>query len=221
MDQRIAVIAGASGAVGRHLLGYLLDSSTYSHVISLVRRPSVVASGKMTELVVNFNQLDRLTGLEGFNRVDDIYCCLGTTRKKAGSAQAFQKVDRDYVLMLGQLGKRLQAMRFTVISSIGAGGSATGLYLQTKTEMEQGLKSTGFSNLLIFRPSLLQGEREEFRPGEKLAALVMHPLSRVPLLSRYQPVTTIRLAKAMLQYTTSDEGSRGLQIIENRDIVKL
>ncbi len=121
MDQSIAVIAGASGAVGRHLLGYLLDSSAYSHVISLVRRPSGIVSAKLTEQVIDFDHPGGLSELKGFHSVDDIYCCLGTTRKKAGSAKAFQKVDRDYVLMLGQLGKRLNAARFTVISSMGAG----------------------------------------------------------------------------------------------------
>ncbi len=84
--------------------------------------------------------------------------------------------------------------------------------------MEQGLKALDFPNLLIFRPSLLQGEREEFRPGEKLASLIMQPLTRLPLLSRYQPVSTTQLAKVMLMRTTSEPLPAGVQVIDNREI---
>ena len=200
-----------TGAIGRHLLQLLLEEERYNKVFSLVRRSSGINHPKLVEKIVSFDALDDVEGME---RVDDVYCCLGTTRKKAGSSSAFRQVDLDYVLDLGRLGQRLNASAFTVVSSIGAGDGARGLYFRTKTEMEQGLRNLEYPSLIIVRPSLLHGERDEFRLGEHAAYYGMNALSWLPGVKRYLPINTAQVASAMLKATVRAEP--GVTILENR-----
>ncbi|WP_281647460.1 NAD-dependent epimerase/dehydratase family protein [Parendozoicomonas sp. Alg238-R29] len=210
MTEKTALIVGSSGAVGRHILRLLLESDNYQKVISLVRRPSGVTHGKLVERIVDFDSLTSFTLNE---RVNHVYCSLGTTRKRAGSAEGFRKVDLDYVLALGEWSKCCGAERFGVISSIGAGQKGRGLYLQTKTEMEQGLKELDFSSLLIFRPSLLHGERDEFRLGEQLGYWGLKGMSWLPGLQQYQPVATETVARVMVEYVSRSH-VEGLEVVE-------
>ncbi|MCL6269419.1 NAD(P)H-binding protein [Sansalvadorimonas sp. 2012CJ34-2] len=223
LECRTAVISGASGAVGRHLLQKLLACQSYSKIVSLVRKPSGIESSRLTELVVDFETLDQLGELEGLDaveQIDDIYCCLGTTRKRAGSAQAFQRVDRDYVLKLARLGMRFNMQKFAVISSVGAGKGSSGLYLKTKTEMEQQLGELNIPQLLIFRPSLLHGERAEFRLGEAVGFYALQALKWLPPLMKYQPVLTSQVAKAMLSITLNSQ-NENVRIVESMEMQKV
>lgn len=198
---RCAVVAGASGLVGSELLRQLAARRAdlpYSQRIALVRQalPAPLAGVKQARL--DFSrlaaELDGLRLAAGF----DLFCCLGTTRAQAGSAAAFQRVDRDLVLELGRWAARAGARRMLVVSSIGADAGSRSLYSRTKGEMEAGLRGLGLASLVVFRPSLLAGERAQHRPGEALALRLAQPLARwIP--AGWRPVAAGDVAAAMIE----------------------
>ena len=118
-----------------------------------------------------------------------------------------------------QLRGRFPWLTRPVISSLGAGGKASGLYLQTKTRMEQGLRQLSFPSLLIFRPSLLHGDRDEFRVGEQIGYWGLSVLAGVPGLKRYKPVATEQVARMMISATLKT--AEGECVLENLQILQL
>lgn len=171
-----------------------------------------------TEHVIDFAELGSVTLGEP---VDDVYCCLGTTMRKAGSRDAFRRVDHDYVVALGRLAVELGARTFAVISSVGANPSARSFYLRTKGETERDLQALDLHRLAILRPSLLLGARRETRLGERLGEVALRlatPLLRGPL-AHYRPVHARVVARAML--AASREEAPGLEVLEYEEIARL
>ncbi len=194
---RTALLAGATGMVGRRCLQRLLDDADYRQVVVLTRRPSGFAHPRLTELQVNF---DDLPDINCPARIDDAFCALGTTMRKAGSKEAFQRVDLQYVVHFAELAKALGAKTFVLVSSLGANQKATGFYSQIKGQAEAAVQNLGFETVHLLRPSLLIGEREESRPGEMLGLIVGRALS--PLLAgplrRARPVPAGKVAEVMI-----------------------
>jgi len=207
-DARIALLAGASGLTGGHALEALLGAPEIARVVAVSRRPLGREHPRLANRIVQFERLE--AQLKGVS-CDVALCCLGTTRRQAGSPEAFRAVDLDSVLAFARAAKAAGARRLVVISSVGASASAGNLYLRTKGEMEEQLASLGFESLDILQPSLLLGWRRDVRPLE-LAALAVMPLMR-PLLRgkyiRYRAISARTLAAAMLGATRS--GRRGVQ----------
>ena len=202
---KTALIAGASGLVGSHCLQLLLDDPRYSKVISVARRPLHLDHPKLKQVVVDFNDLGKH---QQSLLADDVYCCLGTTIKKAGSKGNFRKVDLQYVINLAKITSRNFATQFLVVSALGADPESHIFYNHTKGEMESAVKALPFTAVHIFQPSLLLGERQEKRMGEKLAAKAMHWfgfLLRGPL-RKYRPIQAQTVAKAMLEAAKQDGG---------------
>lgn len=194
MSERTALVAGASGLVGGHLLDLLLSSPDVARVISLGRRPLERADAKLDQRSVDFAHLDALD----LPPVTEAYCCLGTTLAKAGSREAFRAVDHDAVLAFARLAKRAGAERFLIVTALGADPRSGIFYNRVKGEVEEALKGVGFSSLTILQPSLLLGDRAESRPGERaaiLASRVFAPLLR-PFASR--PIEARTVARAMV-----------------------
>ena len=194
--RRTALLAGATGLVGKHCLQRLLASDTYERVRVLVRRPVGIKSDKLEEIRVDFDQLESLS----MTSVDDVFITLGTTIKAAGSQQAFYKVDHDYVVATAKLGKRAGATRLALVSSIGAGSPAGNFYLRVKTETERDIQTIGYECVEILRPGLLVGERQEKRTGEALgiaAAKLVGGLFIGPL-RQYRPIEAADVAEAMV-----------------------
>ncbi len=200
-----ALIAGASGLVGSHLLEQLLESPEYDRVIALGRRPLERRHPKLVTVVADFGALDRVeTGL----RCDDVFCCLGSTIKQAGSPENFRAVDQGAVLAFAWVAQRNGAARFFLVSSLGADASSRFLYNRVKGETEEALEVLGFSTLAIFRPSLLLGPRREFRLGERLSAAVLW-LAEPLLLGRlrqYRAIQAEVLARAMVRCSLGRQG---------------
>jgi len=167
---KTALIAGASGLIGKQLIQKLLDSDQYRMIYSLTRKTSGVAHPKFRELVIDFDQLDSLAIDEP---IDVVFCTLGTTMNQAGSRVKFRKVDYDYVLGLANLGKRFGATKFQVISSMGADSKSSVFYSKVKGETEEALEKIGFNQLVILRPSLLLGDRSEKRVMESVSGFMM------------------------------------------------
>jgi uncharacterized protein YbjT (DUF2867 family) len=163
LTARNAIIAGATGLTGGHLLADILADARYVHVHALVRKPMLTPHVKLNEHVVNFRALASLPA------ADDAYCCLGTTIKKAGSQAAFREVDFDYILNFAHAAKASGAKRFMVMSALGATAKSGVFYNRVKDEMEDALAKLGFESLHIFRPSLLDGDRGELRVAERVS----------------------------------------------------
>ena len=203
--RKTALLAGASGLIGSQLLPLLLESERYSKVIVVGRRAVPMLHPKLTQVITNF---DKLPDVRLQLIADDVFCCLGTTMKQAGSKEAFYKVDYLYVVKLAALTAGNFAAQFMVVSSTGADADARVYYSKVKGEMEAAVRQAPFRAIHIFRPSVLLGERAHPRLGERFGAAVLQAVS--PLLrgslQKYRPVTGAAVAAAMLQAAAEDGG---------------
>lgn len=202
--KKSALLVGATGLVGTELLNVLLTESEYETVKVLTRRMSPLKHPKLEQIITDFDQLDQY---QQHFHVDDVYCCLGTTIKTAGSQEAFTKVDYTYPLELAKLTKASGAKNFFIITAMGADKHSKFFYNRVKGEVEEALKKLGFSTLHIFRPSLLLGKRKEFRFGERIGVLFSPALTLLLVgpLKKYKPIHARDVAMAMYQASTIPE----------------
>jgi uncharacterized protein YbjT (DUF2867 family) len=202
--QRIAVVAGASGLVGCELTGRLLRTPAYDRVIAPVRRPLGIAHDRLTEVAAAYDRLPALLAPHLHRGTPvDVFCCLGTTLRTAGSQAAFRRVDHDYVLALGRWARSAGARTMVVVSALGADPASGVFYNRVKGETERDLAALGLASLVIVRPSLLAGDRAEFRLGERLALLATRPL-RALLPRAIRPVAAADVAQAMIDAALDD-----------------
>lgn len=211
--KRKALIIGATGLVGNELLRRLLNSDLYEHVTALTRRPIAIAqkNPKYHERVLDFDEMDQAAG--EFS-VDDVFCCLGTTIKKAGSKEAFRKVDYEYPVKAAELARAQGASQYLVVSAIGANPDSKVFYSRVKGELESALIAMHFDSLHLMHPSLLLGKRDEFRTAEGLSGWlspVFSPLLR-GRLAKFKPIKAEDVASAMLQIAA--DGEKGTNIYE-------
>ena len=193
---RSVLLAGATGLVGVHVLRKLGEDRGVDRIEVPVRRPIPVAPAKARVRVVDFS---RLADHPELFRVDQLFICLGTTIKKAGSQEAFRAVDFDLEVEMARRAKDAGAEACLMISSIGADPSSRVFYSRVKGEAEEAVKAMGWRKLAILRPSLLFGDRKERRPAEKASmavAKVIGPLMRGPL-ARYRGIEGSDVAEAM------------------------
>jgi uncharacterized protein YbjT (DUF2867 family) len=214
MSGKTAVIFGSSGLIGTQLLELLLADDHYAEVKSFVRHASGLKHPKLRELQVDFStHADFSAQVAG----DAVFCCLGTTIKTAGSKEAFRKIDFDLVKWVAERAKANGAEGFYVISSLGADASSMNFYYKTKGEMEQAVMAAHLPRTVIFRPSMLLGNRKEFRPAEfigKYLMLLFYYLTP----PKYRPIHARTVARAML-HASEDTAVNG--ILESDRIRKL
>jgi uncharacterized protein YbjT (DUF2867 family) len=218
MSKKTAVIVGATGSIGRELVPLVVSSASYDKLLILHRRPTRFANlPKVEEWIVDFAELSSFPPAEAAA----VFCCIGTTQNKAGSTEAFQKVDRDIPVALARWAAANGAATFVAISSVGADARARSIYLRTKGEMEEGVARAAVRSTYILRPSLLDGEREEFRFAEEIgkrALAVINPVMIGPL-KRYRSVRTRTVAGAML--ACGERGDPGVHVVESETIQDL
>ncbi|HEX7528653.1 MAG TPA: oxidoreductase [Thermoanaerobaculia bacterium] len=209
MSGRAAIVAGASGLVGGHCLRRLLASGLHEQVIAFVRGPLNVTHKRLQQRTVDFERLSRMSA---FPRAQDVFCCLGTTMKKAGSEEAFRKVDYEYVVRLAESSLRTGADRFFLVSAVGADPKSRVLYSRVKGEAEAEVARLGFAGLHIFRPSLLVGSRPEKRVAEELGIAAARLVSGFFFgpARKYRPIKADTVAGAMI--VIAREGSPGAHI---------
>lgn len=200
MTRNTAVLAGATGLVGRYLQQVLEEDAFYDDRIAL-QRPDYADL-----------RLPPVTHL---------FCCLGTTIKKAGSQQAFRAVDFELVLNFAKAGLAAGAQRMMVVSSVGADPKASAFYLRVKGEMEQALAGLGFEALHIFRPSVLQGQRSEARSGEQWSIRLARAFewTMIGWAEKYRPMPAGVLASAMA--AAGERGAPGRHVHHYREIIDL
>ncbi|WP_100374274.1 oxidoreductase [Bacillus sp. FJAT-45037] len=216
--ERKALVIGATGLVGKQLVKQLLEAKEYSEVHVFVRRPIDQQHEKQTVHIVNFDQISK----SEFPHVDDIFICIGTTIKQAKSKKAFRKVDFDYPVSIATYAKEKGASRLLVISAIGANAESNVFYSRIKGEMEEAIKKIGYPHVDIFRPSLLLGDRPEFRLGEKMGEygmILFRPFLLGPL-SKYRAIKDKTVARAMYQRAISED-RKSVTVIESVHIQKL
>lgn len=196
----------------------LLEDPGYDGVTVLARRELPLAHAKLTRRLVDFEQLAQLAD---FPRVHDVFCCLGTTMKQAGSADAFRKVDLTYVVELGRLAVRHRASQFLVVSALGADPVSRVFYNRVKGETEAAVRRLAFDGIHIFRPSLLLGARAQRRWGEWLAVLLAPLVSwaLVGPLARYRPIRAAAVGRAMVRVARDAAG--GVHVYESDAIRRL
>ena len=198
---RTAVIAGASGLVGGHLLTKLLADPTWDKVISIGRRELDVQHPKLEQILVPFPAVGELPDS------DDVFSCLGTTMKKAGGRNAFKVIDHDAVIQIAGSAFRNGASQFLHVTAMGASPKSKIFYNKVKGDAEYFVKATGLPTTVAFRPSMLDGDREEHRLGERVGLAVMRPLA--PVLGRFRPTHAEDVADAMiLEAKRSEPGHR-------------
>ena len=213
--RKTALLAGATGLVGSHLLPLLLASERYDRVIVVGRKAVPGQHPKLTQVVT---ELSRLEAVRLQLVADDVFCCLGTTLAQAGSKAAFYAVDYLYVVTLAALTAGNFAGQFLVVSSLGADAGSRLYYSRVKGEMEAAVRQLPFRAVHLFRPSLLLGARTRPRPGERLSAAVLgalRPLLRGPLRP-YRPVAAGAVAAAMLRAAAADEA--GVRVHSSNEI---
>ncbi|MBU3144909.1 NAD(P)H-binding protein [Clostridium sp. CF012] len=218
MGNKSALVLGASGLVGQDLTKMLIDSSEYNEVTLLVRKKLNIESEKIHQEIVDFNSLEKYRLL--FD-VDSVFCCLGTTIKIAKTKENFKKVDLEYPITSAQITKGSGKGRFFVISAFGSNEKSKIFYNSVKGTLERRLKDMNLDSLHIFRPSILMGDRKDFRLGERvtLALCKVLPFVFIGKLKKYKPTKTTALAEAM--YKASLNNNKGNCVHEPEDIYKL
>ena len=198
-----SIIAGSTGLIGGNVIKVL--STKKQSVIALTRRSIPNLPPEITEMIIDFDAFEKNGSLPSCN---DIFICLGTTIKTAGSKENFKKVDINYCLSIAKKAKEAGAETLSLISSIGANSSSKSFYLKTKGELEEAVQELGFLTVNIFRPSFLVGERSEKRLAEKIAIKLAKILDLflIGSASKYRSVKAESLAKTMVSKVDSKPG---------------
>ena len=206
---KTALIAGATGLIGKELVNKMLQSNQYSLIYLISRKPCGIVNEKIHEIVIDFGQMEQIN-LE--IQVDEAFCTLGTTMKQAGSREKFRKVDLEYVLSFARLAKTAGASKFLVISSMGANPKSSVFYNRIKGQAEEGLRNLEFKYLVILRPSLLLGKRPEPRFAERLGAIFMKAFSFL-IPDNYKAIEGSRVAEKMLEM--AGNSNEGVTVVES------
>ena len=198
MAKRTAIVIGATGFTGQLLVKQLCESEEYVAVTIIARRNITYTHAKLEVKIREFDKLEE----KDLEIADDLFCCLGTTMKKAKTKENFEKVDLEYPLRIASLAKKRGIPNFHVISAAGSNKKSPFFYSRVKGKMEQGLIDLKLPHLSIFRPSLLTGERAEFRLGERLAEGVFQLINPILVgpFKRLRAIEGKQLAFAMYHY---------------------
>lgn len=191
-----AIIIGASGLIGSHLIRTLLADKRVEEVVALVRKPLELTSPRLSQHVVDF---DNEQTYSNFVFGDALFCCLGTTKSKSPDPAMYRKVDLEYPLAVARIASANQVAQFHLISALGADSQSLIFYSRLKGELETGVKKLNFKGIYIYQPSLLDGSRAEARPMEKIGIAVMRVINPILVgpLSKYRSIKAETVAKAM------------------------
>ncbi len=200
-----ALVFGASGLTGSFVSNMLSEDNRYEKVILFVRNLLPLQHPKISQILFD---PEKPEGVADMIRGDHLFCCIGTTIKKAGNKAGFYRTDHDLVLNIGRIAAANGVSSFVLISSIGANPNSRNYYLRTKGAVENSLRGLSFPNLSIVRPSMLLGIRSEYRFGEETGKLVMKVIQ--PLftgrLKKYRGIHAAVVAKAMIVAAFRENG---------------
>ncbi len=167
---KTAIVFGATGLIGKYLVEELIQNMRYSSIKVFTRRKLDIEHIKVIEHIVDVENIDAYADQI---RGDDLYICLGTTRKKTASISRYEQIDRDMPVNIARVSRSKGVSKVAVVSSLGANAESKSYYPRIKGEMEAGISDLAFDSTVIVRPSLLLGDRSEFRFGERMATVFM------------------------------------------------
>ena len=205
--EKTALLLGATGMVGSHLLQQLLESPHYSQVIALVRRPLATQHPKLRQEILDFDDPDAAK-IKG----DDVFCALGTTLAKAGSKEAQYRIDCIYPYEIGKIARQNGARQYLLVSSLGADAQSSNFYLKTKGDLEERIRSLDFEHFVSARPSILLGDRKEVRVGERVGIVLARVFAPV-IPRRYRGIGAEKVARALV-FKANDDG-KGMEVVES------
>ena len=209
MMGKSALVLGSSGLIGSLLLEKLFNHPDYSTIITIVRKPQQINHPKLIEIVTDFNSDINLDDIETIN---SIFSCLGTTRKKTPDLDAYHKIEVDIPNQFAKLGIQKGLTKFHYISAVGANANSSNFYLKMKGEAEETLQKNTIKQLFLYRPSLLIGNRAEYRLAENISSKVF-PLINFFLrgkLSKYKSIEAEKVAQSLIEndlHSTSNKVS--------------
>ena len=217
---KTAIVIGATGLIGTQLTNLLVEDDAFGEIKLLVRKPFVTALRKLQVIQVDFS--DAADMEKNIGSPDVLFCCIGTTQKKVkGNKLAYRKVDYDIPVLAAAIARRKGCTAYMLVSAIGADASSRNFYLQLKGQVEEAVTETGFETVGIFRPSILLGNRKDFRLGELIGKAVIQFLS--PLLAgslrKYKPISGTDVARSMI--TAAKQANPGTTVYAYDDMKKL
>ncbi len=201
-----ALVIGSTGLVGGHLVRALLEDPRFDKVVSFARRVPGYAHPKLNPRVVDFRDP---AAWAAYVQGDVLFSALGTTLKQAGGKEAQYEVDHTFQLQTAKSARENGVPAFVLVSSSGANERSRIFYSRMKGELEREVRALGFPRLRILRPGILAGDREEARPAEHAAAVLMQGMKFVPGLRALRPIHGSVMAKALVQaWAEGEDDSR-------------
>lgn len=206
MPKKTAIILGATGLTGSLLLEKLIADDRYESIVLFSRKSTGNTSPKVTEHV---GEVLHLHHFKDNFKADDVFCCIGTTAAKTKDKTQYKAIDYGIPLAAAQLSKENNISNFAVISALGADTGSSIFYNRTKGEMEDAVRAENIENTYIFQPSLIVGNRNEIRFGEKFAYAMMKLFGflLVGKLKKYKPIQASTIASAMILVMNSNHKS--------------
>lgn len=214
---KTALLFGATGLIGSHLLNLLISNNNYSKIKVFVRSSIELNHQKIEIIQTDFNNLkNHKEEIKG----DDCFFCIGTTKKNSPDKNEYKRVELEVPKQVAQIAKSNLVNSFVFVSSGYADPKSSGDYLKFKGLVEEELKRLNFSKLGIMRPSFLLGNRQEKRVGEKIGIFVFKLLSPLFLgpLKKMKPIHSATVAKAMVKIANENLGKI---IFESDEIVEI
>ena len=211
------LVVGGTGLVGKHLITELEASNDFDLVYVLVRKKQFIGTKKTKEIVFDFTEKERLQSLDPVNHV---FCCLGTTIKKAGSKEGFRYVDLELPVSFAMWAEQKMVDSYSIVTALGADSSSRIFYNQVKGEVEDEIKKRNIPKIQIFQPSLILGKRTEVRFGEiiwKVLFKCINPLFLGPL-KKYRGIRADVIAKGMVNHLKNSQN--GISVFESHLINK-
>ncbi len=213
--KKTAIILGATGLTGSHLLDLLLNSNDYEKVKIFTRRTTEKSHPKLEEVICDVlkleEQADKFTA-------DEVFVCIGTTKAKTPDKKLYHTIDYGIPVSLAKLAEQNNISTFSVISAIGADTNSSIFYSRTKGEMERDVLKCNIPNILIYRPSIIYGNRKDNRLGEKIGVILINGLQFLMIgkLKKYRTISGQGLAKALFLGVNN----KGHQIIFRDEFLK-
>jgi uncharacterized protein YbjT (DUF2867 family) len=215
-EKLTAAVIGATGLVGRALVRQLLEHPSFKEIRSLVRRPSGLTHPKLKEELFDFEQPNRGGDFHG---TDVLFSVMGTTLKKAGSKEAQWRIDYDYQFQTAERAAQHGVKILVLVSAAGADSSSRLFYSKMKGRLDEAVQQLAFAHVVILRPSVLDGERQESRPAERLGIWMGRCLRFLPGLRAFRAIPAETVASAMIEAALKEKTER-VRVISLGDIFK-
>lgn len=215
---RTAIILGPTGLVGSYVLDLLLKNKEYDLIYAVTRRKIEKEHPKLKQIPADYEDLEYLRKVVC---TDDIFCCLGTTIKKAKSKENFEKIDYQYPLNCAKIGAENGCRRFLLVSAIGAHPKSSNFYLKTKGKLEKDIQHFAYESIKIFQPSFLKGNRIDFRLMEQIMLPIVSFFAMIipTKYSRYYPIEAYDVANAMVKSALNNQ--IGFHLLQYNEMIAI